>query len=272
MNGANRTLMETRNRCSPFALVIGLIGLGAPVSAQQAIPELLLDVDEPTIARLMSPSNYEFRAQRYFAKRYRIVRINFEVFGKAVNEFTVSPFEGLQMTLVHAPERYSSALGGLQQWNGDLKSPELQLIDGSSQSTLPSSVRIPVTFWVRTGDHEVPLALVRELAMERGDTETISALDESRASEDSLAGPRGFGKLPLRTISGHWFVPSLLTNMVIRPIDGDPRFHIIYEEDPSRIARILDTPNPGGTRVLKERKEFLRKLEEEKARALTEKR
>lgn len=271
MNRKNKTRGVTRNRLSLVALVIGAIGLSISASAQQVIPELLLDVDERAIAKLMDPSNYEFRAQRYFAKRYRIVDINFEVFDKAISEFTVSPFEDLQMTLVHTPERYASAFDGLRQWNGALKFPELQLIEGSSDSTLPSSVRIPVTLWVRTGDHEVPLSLIRELAMERGDTETVSALDGTEASESGRSEPRGFGKLPLRTISGQWFVPSLRTNIVIRPIDGDPRFHIVYEEDSSRIARMLDTPNPEGIRVLKERKEFLRELEEERARALTEK-
>jgi len=169
---------------------------------------------------------------------------------------------------VPAPDRYSSAFGELRQWNGILKFPELQLIDGSSDSTLPSSVHIPVTLWVRTGNHEVPLALVRELAMERGNTGTFSASDGTKASGGTQSEPQGFGKLPLRTISGQWFVPSLRTNMVIRPIDGDPRFHVIYEEDPSRVAQMLDTPSPEGTRILEERKEFLRELEAEKARAL----
>lgn len=218
-----------------FALVMGLAGLSASASAQQAMPELLLDVDEPAIARLMSPSNYEFRAQRYYAKRFRIVHINFDVFDGAPVEFTVSPFEDLQMTLVPAPERYASADDQLRQWNGDLKYPELQLVTGESGQP-PSIVRIPVTLWLR-----------------------------------SQPEPRGFGKLPLRTISGQWFVPALRTNIVVRPIDGDPRFHIIYEEDPSRIAQMLDTPNPEATRVLEERKEFLRGLEAEKARASTEK-
>jgi len=100
-----RVMKATGNCCSSFVLVIGLIGLSAPASAQQARPELLLDVDEPAITRLMSPSNYEFRAQRYYAKRYRIVDINFEVLDKASVEFTVSPFEDLQMTLARISHR-----------------------------------------------------------------------------------------------------------------------------------------------------------------------
>ena len=259
-----------RLEVTKFALVIGLAGLSASASAQQAMPELLLDVDEPAIARLMSPSNYEFRAQRYYAKRFRIVHINFDVFDRAPVEFTVSPFEDLQMTLVPALERYASAYDQLRQWNGDLKYPELQLVTGESGQP-PTIVRIPVTLWLRTGDHEIPLSLVRELELERGGSGTFAPVAGTRASGEMQPEPRGFGKLPLRTISGQWFVPALRTNIVVRPIDGDPRFHIIYEEDPSRIAQMLDTPNPEATRVLEERKEFLRGLEAEKARASTEK-
>lgn len=263
-------MLGTRARIHRAA-AIGVTTLGVCANAQPVSPELLLDVDKQAITKLMDPSNYGFRAQRYFAKRYRIVGINFDVLDKAAAEFTVSPFDDLQMTLVPAPERYSSVFGEIRQWNGTLKYPELQAIDVPSDSKVPESIRIPVTLWVRTGAHEVPLSLLRKLATDHGDAETVTALDSSRAEEASQAEPEGFGKLPLRTISGQWFVPPLRTNMVIRPIDGDPRFHVIYEEDPSRVPRMMDTPNAEGIRVQEERKEFLRQLDEEKARARAEK-
>lgn len=260
-----------RGRNHRVALALALSGFCWTASGQQEPPELLREVDQEAIATLMRPSNYEFRAQRYDAKRFRIVNINFDVFEETVGEFTVTPFDDLQMTIVATrglqsyPSNESSVFS---QWNGELKYPELQVVDNPSDHRMPATVRVPVVFGLTYGDHQVPLSLLRELARDRGEVDGAASFGGMPSAGTAVSGPQGFGKLSLRTLSGRWFVPALRTSIVISPIDGDPRFHIVYEEDPARVTRMLDTPTAEGIQARQKRREFMRQLEEERARAL----
>ena len=118
-----------------------------------------------------------------------------------------------------------------------------------------------VHLWVRTGAHEVPLRLIKEIATTAEARTSQRLPDLSGAPDDDT---RAFTRLNLQTLSGEWFVPTLVNEIVIRPIDGDPRFHIIYEKDREKIPQSADdVPSEETKRKFQMREQFMRDLERE---------
>lgn len=253
-----------------ITFVSAIVLLLVPFSAfPQGTPELLLPVEQTAIDRLMSPSQYGLRAQLYYAKRFRIVNVNFDVLDREDQEFTVTPFKDLQMVVVATPDKYVSAYDQLKQWRGELKDSKLQFIDPQTMMPTGETMRVPVDLMIRTGDHEIPLKLVREIAEARGDTATLGVLPDAGTLRGASDLSAGFGKMYLRTLYGQWHVPALQTSIVIRPVDGDPRFHIVYVEDSEKkVAPGDDVPDEATRRKFEARRKFMRELEQERKNAI----
>jgi len=208
------------------------LGMGAANAAP--VPELLKTVDESIVAKLNGTGNYGFRLQRFVAKRYRIVDIDFSLLEKPDAVFTITPFEDLQVT-VRATKDTSAAAGDqLTRWTGQLDFSGLGIYSLRPDNTLVQLQSLPISLWVRSGPHEVPARLAREIAEERGDYGRLQALPDLTASHDPSV--RITSKVPLRTISGEWLALPKGKRVRLRPIDDDPRYHFVYEVDPDKEA------------------------------------
>ena len=78
---------------------VAVLAFTAPILHAQELPELLSPVEAPLVKRLSSKSSYGLRAQLYFAKRYRLVKVNFDLLERAGAEFSVTPFSDLSMRI-----------------------------------------------------------------------------------------------------------------------------------------------------------------------------
>lgn len=239
------------------------------LSHSQVLPELLLPVDPKALDGLLSKSNYGLRRQLYVAKRYRIVQIDFSVLDRPGVEFTITPFDDLQMTVAAKQTRGPSSGGQWREWLGDLVIPGAIVTD--SEGRVVEDWPFVVNLQIRTGDHEVPVKLIRKIAAERGDKNEFGPLPDISGAPPETGGNRVSTRLSLRTILGEWWLPANPpTRIVIQPVEDDPRYHVIYEEDQDKMAHTIDTPSEDTTRKLERAREFARQLEEERAKALAE--
>jgi hypothetical protein len=207
---------------SPFCVSLAfalLVTLVLPARSQE-LPELLRPVEAESVARLHEPTNYGFRLQRYAAKRYRVVDINFDLLSREGAEFTITPFEDLQIRLKAKQTRGLSSQGQLREWVGTQVLPGEIKWQVEGQSMSPPE--LPVTLWVRTGEHDVP------------------------------------------SLSGDWIVFTRGKRVAIRPIDDDPRYHIVYEIDEEKMPQSAHGGEES-SRKLQAFKEFKEQLEKERA-------
>ncbi len=246
-------------------LVLFLAVLLQPLGAAhaQSSKELLIPVDAATIARVESASKYELRSQAYFAKRYRIVRVNFDVLKHPDAEFTISAFPdvtfGVKALQTHGP----SSSDQLQEWTGVLVSPATRMIAVDTGAEIPPP---RVHLWVRSGAHEVPLRVVRDIAQSEGKGGAATSFGPlPDISGAPLDDDRLTTRLNLQSLSGQWFAPSLMNEVVIQPLDGDPRYHIVFEQDRARIPQSADTSSEDTRRKLERRQQFIQALERERA-------
>jgi hypothetical protein len=209
-----------------------ILGLGAANAAP--VPELLKPVDGSIAAKLNSSGNYGFRLQRFVAKRYRIVDVDFSLLDQPDAVFTITPFEDLQVTVRAVRDTAPPAGEQLRRWTGQLDFTGLGVYSVRADNTRVEVKSLPISLWVRSGLQEVPVKLAREIAVERGDSVRLQALSSVTASQDPSR--RVTTKLPLRTISGEWLVLSKGKQVRLRPIDDDPRYHFVYEVDPDKEA------------------------------------
>lgn len=91
--------------------------------------------------------------------------------------------------------------------------------------------------------------------------------DERPTRPDAGSDARGqavVAKVPLRTLTGRWFVPERGTNFVIQPIEDDPRFHVIYEEDSAKVVRGTHALDEAEQQKLQRHRQFQEQLDEER--------
>lgn len=199
--------------------------------------------------------------QRFVAKRYRIVNINFPLLEQGGAEFTVTPFDDLQVKL-KAERTFGPSSGGqLREWVGSLDTGGDSLTGTTPDGKTVVIPELPVRLWVRTGDHEVPLKVARRIAAERGETARLKALPEL---SNAPGAPLTTTKLPLQTLSGDWVIRSKGKQVAIRPIEDDPRYHIVYEVDGSKLAT-ASHGNEESTRRLRAIAQFREQLDRERA-------
>jgi hypothetical protein len=234
------------NRTTGILLgVIGLLGAGTLAAAPpastpaskpappSALPELLIPADRVAIERFARSSNYFLREQLYFAKRHRIVKINFDVLERDGARFTVTPFDDLAVEL-QATRIDRSSPGGSVLWQGRILRPvvgpdlELELDDEQRDAELDLVNTVDLAY--RWAVRDVRPALARVLA---GDGAPVPRIANAAGAASSMKGAAM--KMRVMTMSAAWNLEAVPTTLRIAEIDEDPRYHVVYEEDPSKL-------------------------------------
>ncbi len=251
--------MNRKRRVVVAAVSLGFWLIQPVAEAAESIPNLLLPVDKADLVRLQSPSQYGFRQQSYFAKRYQIVRINFPLLDVVGQTFDVAAFPDLSIRMVARDVVGIPSGENLREWTGEILSPA---IPPSSGVDSPDVLHPQVSLWIHTGDLPVPIRVAREIQQTGGKSELLGALPEQDASAS-----RVFTRIDVPTLSGQWFVPALNAQFVIQPIEDDPRFHIFYEEDFEKRPQGTHPGNAIDEEKLRKMREFFDQLDSERRAA-----
>lgn len=241
-----------------------LMSLVLSPTYSQTLPELLRAVDSKTSSKLHSDSNHDFRRQLYFAKRHRVVDIDFTLLEESGTEFTITPFADIQLKVVARDVRGPSSADQLREWQGELVTPFANVQGTDSRGAVVAMRPARISMWIRSGDHEVPIKLVREIASERSNEKTDTMLPYASDAPASFSASRVSSKLSLTTVSARWPLVDRGTTIVLEPNEDDPRYRVVYEEDPSKVAR-GDHMDDQETDRLEKHQRFLEQLEAERA-------
>lgn len=232
----------------------GLLLMAIASSATPAeLPELLIPVSPAVEAKLMARNNFDFRVQRYAAKRFRIVDINFPLLEQEGALFTITAFPDLAIGVkARTPSRPPKQVG-MREWVGEIDRSEHPYLGPDGEPIDPDN---RFSIWVREGPRVVPLKVARKVAAEEGDIARLQFLPEPSAARITT-------KLDVITASGEWTArPGV--QVILQPIDDDPRFHFVYEVDTDKVPT-SSHGSPENDRKFRARREFLLQLEQERA-------
>jgi hypothetical protein len=191
-----------------------------PIAARaDKAPDLLLPADAATTKRLSDPAYAGLRKQLYFAKQYRIVTIDWSLLEKPDAVFRIELFDGASIDVQATDVATSVSNDYVRHWRGETAGPLSSLRD------LELSIRMNTL--------EVSPLLQKQLATER----SVPALMSSRppGARDSSGGQRAIAKIAVPTARGRWIVPALKAQFVLMVIEDDPRYHVLYSEDPAKL-------------------------------------
>lgn len=232
------------------------------VQAQQS-GELLLPLDQKTVSKLERKSNFDLREQLYPSKRYRFVKVNFELLAEENASFTVTPFPDLQFEVTAKDVASPGSTEGYRLWRGEI-------VNTGMTDTNGIPVLVPIGLVIRSGEQEVPVKLIRELAEERGDKRTLAALPSSDTPERSEFRGKLSTIMNLQTVSGDLYMFSRGAHVLVEPIADDPRYHVVYEEDESKVVSGSHDQSPEAASKFKRYKTFRDQLEKERKEAAGE--
>lgn len=242
------------------SLLIGaLLAVAALAAAAEPLPELLKPVDPAVEAKLMAKTNFDFRQQRYAAKRFRIVDINWELLSQEGARFTVTPFEepgfeDLAITVSTQTTDRDPHKDQLQNWAGEIEGSAWLAQGGSNGQVL--------SLWINTGPREVSLEVAREIAADTADTARYAMVPKRSNMPDE---PSVTSRLNVRTLSGVW-IPLPGLQVKLQPIDDDPRYHVVIWVDRDKV-RSGSHGGPDNERKLKALIEFREQLKKERSEA-----
>lgn len=167
--------------------------LVAQLAVAQQLPSqpLFTTVDAATAEHVMRPTNYDLRDELYFARRYAIVEVNFQLLEKEQAVVNISPWDDLSVEVVAEAVSGPASFSGNRQWRGRLVSP-------------------------------VPAAVARET-----DPDKLQAVERLLSFSLWITAKGGTFDLPLARQG---------TQLRLRPIESYPRYHVVYELDPSKMA------------------------------------
>jgi hypothetical protein len=229
-------------------IVMVFAGLPVAAIAAQDSSELLLPVSEQEVAKLMEKSNYRLRAQLYPAKRYRFVKINYKLLEQPDSKFSITPFDDLAAEVSAVRIEPANSSGQFVQWRGEI-------ID----RRFPSRA---IVLNVRSGGYQAPLSVARKIAAElRAAGESSSSFS---AELPSSADRHATTIIDVKTVGGEWVLLTKGARLVLMPVEDDPRYHVVYEEDRTKVPNSAHG-NPETTEKLRQQQEFMRNLETERA-------
>ena len=202
------------------------------------LPELLRPVDAAITARLTGPAYTALRKQLYFAKQYRVVTIDWSLLEQPDAAFRIELFDGVSND-VHAKDVASARSDEyVRRWVGEITdvvpSSVRPLYEGDPglkrslerYSTLELSIRASTTL-------DVSPQLQQQLVAERS---TLSATSTTPPGARGLPnGQPGKARISVPTVRGRWIVPALRAQLVLMVIEADPRYHLLYAEDPQKL-------------------------------------
>lgn len=211
--------------------------------------ELLVPVDAATITQLSAKTNYRLRAQLYPAKRYRFVTINYDLLKDPQGTFTITAFDDVSIRVTASSLEAADPDGQLLAWR-------------SEPIDTPVGPKLRVNLYIRDGIQQVPVDVARRIAPTPAGGYATSPRPSfgpaPGAAEQATVG------VELRTLQGEWMILLKATRLVIVPVEDDPRFHVVYEVDSSKVAN-SSHGGPDNERKLAEWSRFMKQLQSEKA-------
>jgi hypothetical protein len=191
-------------------LTVCLLGVERVAAEERA--DLFTPADEETVKRLLQPTHYEIRERLYFAKRYRFVVLNIQQLMQPVgHEFNITLFPN---QVLHV--RTDTAEGH----------DELDELNNFALCWTLADLYVT---------SEMAVSINAELNADRAAGRGFQPVDPANAPHLGQGS-----RWSVYQLSGDVLPDWSGNSYAIRPLMEDPRYHILYEEDPDKILGIKD--------------------------------
>jgi hypothetical protein len=230
--------------------VAAIFALLAMLAHADTFPEFIHAAPQVKQSKLRQANNFFLRQKLYFARKHRIVTVDFDALGAPGTNFTMTLFPNLVLTVQTLSMQADPTNPNQNFWRGKIvgmrENNKDVSLDGFDDEDLGLAFSFGYIF------PEVTPELSEEVAT---DAASGFGTDILRPAEQATK-PR----IGVRVVGAQIDIPFHRDPIFISAVAEDPRFHVIYEED-------LDKrPERGDNKAEKARKyrEFLDALDNEK--------
>ena len=215
-----------------------------------ALPEFIHAAPQIKKSKLQQPHNFFLRQKLYFARKYRIVTVNFDALGTPGTDFTKTLFPNLVLTVETVGMQPDPTNANQTFWRGKIVGLKENNKDVDLSGFDDGDLSFAFSFGYIFPD--ISPELSEELTK---DEETGFVTDVLRP-----AGQTTKPRIGVRVVGAQIDVPLHRDPILISEVSEDPRFHVIFEEDSDK------KPDRGVDRAEKARKykDFLDALDTEK--------
>lgn len=216
--------------------VFGLLLASSLAVAQEASPPpLLTPVDDVTRQHVTRPTNYDLREELYLARRYGIVTVNFQLLEKQHSVFTISPWSDVSVEVATETVSGPASFPGNRQWHGRVLSPVPEALAKETDPVKLEAAERLLGFsaWITARAVDVPRSIVQRRA--EGQRDSLPSFGNAPASAVGVE-QGAVQKMSVTTATFDLPLPYLGTQLRLRPIKSDPRYHVVYELDPSKMV------------------------------------
>ena len=263
-------------RCIALVAIALLL---SPLSIRaESLPELIVPVNESELDQVRTNNDYFLRRQLYFSKRHRIVKVN-DTLLNGTPRFRITLFDDVIATI--ETKEVTQVRADYIRWRGMIVVPgaiEVRNQAGELQSDqVAQETReriLGVNFSALTWDLDRATGKA-SLAMYRPSSTSPHPIAANEQQSTELARLSQLDKNAFRSVRGSLRMPVTNSRFWLMPVDADPQYHLLYEENPERTGFMrIDTPyDETTTRGARDKQkyeqyqEFLRSLgEDPKAR------
>ena len=242
------------NRFLLNAVVIATFAF--PIETKAQVSELIEQVSESEIGLVRAKNDYFIQKHQYFAKRYRVVRVNTEVLEEAAN-FTITLFPDVSFSVARTELRTNSDRTAMY-WKGKLTNvpTSIEDIQRSGRTQTQAEIIHENLYGIRIAaakyKYDENDQITREISPTTFDRHGNVFSQDSDGALSQIYG-----------ISTTIFLPSLGTEYQIRALELDSRYHIILEIDPNmRIVNgaVDSVDDPETAEKMLQYQEFLKAL------------
>ncbi len=215
-----------------------------------ALPEFIHVAPKIKQTKLEQPNNFFLRQDLYFARKHRIVTVDFDALGAPGSEFTMTLFPNLVLTVQTLSLQPDPTNPDQNFWRGKIVGLRENNKDVSLSGFDDEDLSFVFSFGYIFPD--ISPELSEELTK---DAETGFGTDVLRP-----AGQTTKPRIGVRIVGAHIDVPLHKDPILISAVPEDPRFHVVYEQN-------LDKQNfKGADKAEQQRKyrEFLDSLDKER--------
>lgn len=226
----------------------------ASAAGDSRLPELFIPVIGEELSEIRSRNDYFIKAQLYFAKRHRFVRVDHTVLVNN-DEFQITLFP--DTTLEVARESVSIEPDTLILWQGAVVSPVNDLAPDQISDA-------PRERLIELYEQMYTLSLVGVSFDYEPDTGRSFAAQSDRNIEGFRRSrePKGLQKSAFFGFSNEFAIPSLDSVYKLSSLSITPDIHLVYEVDDARLYPRESTSNPKYEPRRRQHEEFLESLGE----------
>lgn len=242
--------LELRIRIRLLAVVL-LLGSAIPGLAQE-LPELLIAVEGKELEQVLVDNDYFILSRAFFAKRYRIVRVDEKVL-RDFESFRINLFPGdVYIVKRTSPDQ---AFGEVVHWRGLVTDPAFPLSRYLNFGQPEETVRI---LW--EASHSVSITGVA-YDVDKSNGRSFAA--RSPSNMQGCQRPSDATQLlhaAFFSFAGQISAPLQLDDYSLHSLDASPQYQMIIENDVMKSLRYNATSNPESLELRLQFQEYLESI------------